>query len=68
MRDAGIKHLPHFVPDGLKRMFRNNLKFVTRRRVGAIGRGRELGRLTGLRVEISFQFLMFWQDILWKCP
>lgn len=28
----------------------------------------KLGRLTGWRVEISFQFLMFWQDILMEMP
>lgn len=53
---------------GLRRMFRNNSRFVAREGLVLLVEAEELGRLTRLRVEILFQFLMFWQDITMEMP
>lgn len=61
---------------GLRKMFGNNLRFIAREgsREGSVllvllVEAEKLGRLTRLRVEILFQFLMFWlKTSLWKWP
>lgn len=49
---------------GLRRMFRNNFKFVTRIRVGAIGRGREVRKINWIE---SWDFISVF-DVLARHP
>lgn len=57
---------------GLRKMFGNNLRFIAREGsvlLVLLVEAEKLGRLTRLRVEILFQFLMFWlKTSLWKWP